>query len=170
MIKNISPQEAKRLIEKENAVLVDIREPEEFAGDHIEGARLMPLSVFTLLSPEPDRERPAVFHCRSGMRAQGSAEVLEKHGFAATYLMDGGIVGWKKAGFPVVSKKVPIPLPRQLQIVAGSMIIIFSIFNFFVSGFNWLLLLVGANLLFAGSTGICFMANILLSMPWNKKK
>ena len=169
MIKNISPQEAKRLIEEENAILVDIREPEEFAREHIKGARLMPLSVFPLLPPAPDRERPVVFHCQSGARAQGSAELLERHGFAAAYLLEGGIMGWKAAGLPVVNKKLPIPLPRQLQIAAGSMITIFSICSFFVPAINWLTLFIGANLIFAGSTGICFTAKLLMRMPWNKK-
>jgi len=170
MIKNISPQEAKRLVEEENALLIDIREPDEFAHEHIDGVRLMPLSVFTLLAPAPDRERSAIFHCQSGNRTQGSTEILEAHGFADNYMLEGGLTGWKEAGFNIVAKKAPIPLPRQIQIVAGSMIIIFSLLNFFIPAFNWLTLLVGANLVFAGSTGICFAAKILMSMPWNKKK
>ena len=48
MSNTISPIEAKRLIEEKGALLVDIREPDEFARERIEGARLMPLSVFTL--------------------------------------------------------------------------------------------------------------------------
>ena len=170
MFKNISPNEAKRMIDEENAVIIDIRDPDEYAREHIEGARLMPLSVFTLLPPAPDRERPAIFHCRTGTRAKGSAETLEKHGFSATYLMEGGFMGWKKAGLPVVSKEVPIPIPRQLQIVSGGLITILSLLNFFMPFFNWLILFVGANLFFAGYSGICFMAKILKYMPWNKKK
>ena len=170
MAHNISPVEAKRLIDEEGALLVDIREPNEFAREHIKGARLMPLTVFSLLAPAPDRGRLAIFHCQSGNRSHSSAAILEKHGFAKTYLMDGGIIAWEKAGLPVSRQAVPIPLPRQLQIVAGSMIIIFSSLNFFMPVFNWLTLLIGANLLFAGSTGLCFMANLLMRMPWNRKE
>ena len=167
MVKSISPQEAKRLAEEENAVIIDIREPDEYAGEHIGGARLMPLSVFTLLPASPDKSRTAVFHCQSGARASASAGALEAHGFAETYLMDGGIAGWQKAGLPVVTQKVPIPLPRQLQIVAGSFVAAFSLLSFFMPAFTWLTLLIGLNLLFAGATGICFVASIITRMPWN---
>ena len=108
MLKSITPQEAMRLIDKEDALLIDVREADEFAREHIEGARLMPLSVFTLLPPAPDRERSAIFYCRSGTRVRGSEEVLANHGFAASYQMEGGILGWKKAELPTISRKVPI--------------------------------------------------------------
>ena len=169
MIKNVSPHEAKRMVDEENAVIIDIREPDEFMREHIGGARLMPLSVFTLLPPAPDRERTAIFHCQSGARAQGSAETLEKHGFAASYLLEGGLKGWEKAGLPVVSKKMPMPLPRQLQILAGGLVTIFSALTFCMPAFNWLSLFVGVNLFIAGYTGFCLSAKILMHMPWNKK-
>ena len=170
MTSTISPIEAKRLIDEEGALLVDIREPVEFACEHIDGARLMPLSVFALLPPETDPERVTVFYCQSSGRTKKSSEIFEKQGFVKAYHIEGGLNAWKQAGLPIKSHNAPIPLARQLQIVAGLVITIFSLLNFFIPFFTWLTLFIGLNLLFAGSTGLCFMENILLNMPWNRKK
>ena len=170
MTRSISPAEAKRLIDEEKALLVDIREPEEFAGKHIEGARLEPLSVLPFLAPAPDRERPAIFCCRSGMRTKNNSGALEKRGFAATYLIEGGLDGWEKAGLPVVRRAVPLPMPRQIQMAAGCMVFLFSLLSFGIPAFTWGTLFVGIGLMFAGYTGVCLMANLLAHMPWNRKK
>jgi len=105
MIRAVSPIEAKRLIDEENALLIDIREPDEFADTHIEGARLEPLSVLRSLAPDSDRQRTVIFHCRSGGRTSTNADALEARGFAATCVMEGGIVAWEKAGLPVIKGK-----------------------------------------------------------------
>jgi len=169
-MKSINPQEAKRLIDEEGARLIDVREPEEYAREHITGARLMPLSVFTLLPPAPDRERSAIFYCQSGMRTQGNLAVLKNHGFATTYYIEGGFMGWKRAGLPIVIQKVPMPMSRQILIAAGVVILTLSLFTFLTPFFVWLTLLVGANLIFAGYSGICLMAKLLMRMPWNRAK
>ncbi|WP_310600330.1 rhodanese family protein [Desulfobulbus sp.] len=170
MIHGVSPAEAKRLVEEENALLVDIRESEEFGREHIEGARLEPLSVLPLLAPDPDRERPAVFYCRSGSRTKDNTASLEGRGFAATYLVEGGLEEWKKAGLPVVRRVVPIPVPRQIQMIAGSLVFVFSLFSFFIPAFTWLTLFVGVGLVFAGYTGICLMAKLLTRVSRNRHK
>ena len=170
MTPSISPAEAKRLMDEEKALLIDIRETEEFAAKFIEGARLEPLSVLPFLASAPDRERPAIFYCHSGRRAKDNAEALERRGFAATYLIEGGLDGWEKAGLPVVRQAVPLPMPRQIQMVAGCMVFIFSLLSLGVPAFTWLTLFIGAGLMFAGYTGICLMVKLLALMPWNRKK
>ena len=166
----ISPTEAKRLVDEENALLVDIREPEEFTVKCIEGARLEPLSVLSFLVPDPDRNRPAVFYCRSGGRTKSNAEALEGRGFAATYIVEGGLDGWEKVGLPVVQRAAPLPMPRQIQIAAGCLVFIFSLLSLCIPGFTWVTFFVGAGLIFAGYTGICLMARLLGHMPWNRRK
>ena len=169
MIRSIKPGEAKNLLEKE-ALLVDIREPEEFAREGIAGARLQPLSVLAHLPPDPDRERAAVFFCHSGRRAKDNAALLEDRGFAATYLMEGGLVAWEKAGLPVTRRSLPLPMPRQIQMGAGALVFLFSLLSFFKPFFTYLTLFVGAGLIFAGYSGICLMAKLLARMPWNVEK
>ena len=170
MVRSISPAEAKRLIDEANALLVDVREPDEFAREQIAGARLAPLSALPFLAPDHDRERPAVFYCRSGRRTKDNAAALEGRGFSATYFVDGGLDGWEKAGLPVIRRAVPLPMPRQIQMVAGSMVLIFSLLSFFMPAFAWLTFFVGAGLIFAGYSGICLMAKLLARMPWNRQK
>jgi len=171
MIRTISPAEAKRLLDEENGLLVDIRESDEFAGEYIEGARLEPLSVLPFLAFDPDRARPAIFYCHSGRRAKDNAAILEKRGFTATYLMQDGLEGWKKAGLPTIRLRGPLPMPRQIQMVAGSLVFLFSLLSlFFTPAFTWLTLFIGASLVFAGYTGICLMARLLMRMPWNRQR
>jgi rhodanese-related sulfurtransferase len=168
MTRVISPIEAKRLVDANNALLVDIREPEEFARKHLADARLAPLSALPFLPPDPDRERPAVFYCHSGRRTHDNANVLDGRGFAATYYVDGGLDGWEKAGLPVIQRDAPLPMSRQIQMVAGAMVFAFSLLSFSMPGFTWLTLFVGAGLVFAGYSGICLMAKLLARMPWNR--
>ncbi len=170
MIRIISPAEAKRLLDEENALLVDIREPDEFGREHIDGARLAPLSVLASLPPDPDRDRPAVFHCHSGVRTKSNADALEKRGFTKAYIIDGGLEGWKQAGLPVIRRDLPLPMPRQIQMAAGSLVFLFSLLSFFQPGFIWLTLFVGGGLMFAGYTGFCLMAKLLERLPWNRRK
>ena len=103
MLKSITPQEAKRLIDNEEALLIDVREADEFAREHIEGARLTPISQLTHHQPPtPDRERTAIFYCRSGGRTRMNAAILENQGFAASYYIEGGLMSWKNEGLPVI--------------------------------------------------------------------
>jgi len=167
MIRSISPAETKDLLEKEHALLVDIREPDEYAREAIAGARLEPLSVLSLLPLEPDRERPAVFYCNSGRRTKENAASLDGRGFAAAYYIEGGLQGWEKAGLPIARRSVPLPMPRQIQVAAGGMVFIFSLLSFSMPAFTWLTLFIGGGLMFAGYTGICLMARLLARLPWN---
>ena len=170
MIRNISPAEAKRLLDEEHALPVDVREPDEFAREYIAGARLAPLSVLALLAPDPDRERPAVFYCNSGRRTRDNAVILQGRGFAAAYCIEGGLDGWKKAGLPVTRRSAPLPMPRQIQMAAGGLVFLFSLISFFMPSATWLTLFVGAGLMFAGYTGICLMAGLLARLPWNRRE
>ena len=109
---------------------------------------------------------------RSGARTKGNAPKLAAAaGKCETYILDGGIDAWKKAGLPVaLDRKQPIEIMRQVQIAAGSLVLIGVLLGVFVApGFYILSGFVGAGLLFAGVTGFCGMANILALMPWNKR-
>jgi rhodanese-related sulfurtransferase len=92
----ISANEAKRLIDQ-GAVLIDIRSPQEHAGERIPGAQNRPLG------PEMSVEAsgPIVFHCRSGQRTAANAPSLAQLADCDAYILDGGIDAWKRAGLPV---------------------------------------------------------------------
>ncbi len=74
-------------------------------------------------------------------------------------------------GLPVKEdKSQPLPLMRQVQIVAGALILLGVALGYaFSSGFFLLSAFVGAGLTFAGITGFCGMARLLALMPWNRR-
>lgn len=166
----IAPTTAKRWIDDGTAVLVDVREPSEFAREHIIGARLVPLSAFDSEDFADDQDKAVVFYCRSGTRTVANAEQLLSAGFRSAHAIDGGIEAWKKAGLPIhVDRRAPIDLMRQVQIAAGGLVLLGTFLAVAVS--IWFVLLaafVGAGLAFAGLTGWCGMAMLLARMPWNK--
>ncbi|QXG82412.1 rhodanese-like domain-containing protein [Rhodospirillum rubrum] len=82
----------------------DVREPEEFAAAHIEGAIPNPLSRFDASLIPTDSPVPVVLHCRSGVRCGHAADRLRASGFQGKInRMAGGIIAWQAAGGPVVS-------------------------------------------------------------------
>lgn len=170
-LKTISADRAAELM-KQGAVLVDIREADEHARERIPGARHHALSRIDVHSPAQPGDDVLVFHCRSGARTKGNAARLAAaSGGCQTYVLEGGIEAWKKAGLPVnLDRKQPIEIMRQVQIGAGSLVLTGVILGtFFNPWFYALSGFVGAGLLFAGVTGFCGMANMLALMPWNKR-
>ena len=173
-LRQINATTAKALLDRGDAVLIDVREPDEHARERIEGARLAPLSRFDPLSlvGEGERGKIAVFHCNSGNRTAQAAVRLLGAGFADAYLLEGGIQGWKRAGLPVIrDRRAPLPIMRQVQIAAGSLVLLGVVLAVLVS--PWFMALsafVGAGLIVAGITGFCGMANLLTRMPWNRSR
>ena len=152
------------------ALLVDIREPDEHAREHIPGAFLWPVG-----QRQAPLQRGAatavVFHCRSGARTQAQAARLASVAGCEAFLMEGGLQAWKQAGLPVhVDRRQPLELMRQVQIAAGSLVLLGVLLAATGSPY-WLLLagFVGAGLLFAGVSGFCGMARLLARMPWNHR-
>jgi rhodanese-related sulfurtransferase len=87
-----------------DTVLIDVREPAEYAREHIVGARLM--SLASLDASELPREKRIVLCCASGNRSQTAARRLALPGLAH---LEGGLFAWKAYGFPTV-KKAPARL------------------------------------------------------------
>ena len=170
-LRTISPARAAELI-KQGAVLIDIREADERARERIPGARHHALSRIDADSPVRPGDDVLVFHCRSGARTRGNAAKLAAAGGdCQTYVLEGGLDAWKKAGLPVaLDRRQPIDLMRQVQIGAGSLVLIGVLLGAFVApGFYALSGFVGTGLLFAGVSGFCGMAHLLALMPWNRR-
>ena len=166
----LSPAEAAARVRDGRAVLVDIREPDEFAREHVKGAVAAPLSVFETshLTLEPGRD--VVFMCRSGNRTGAYCERLAARVDGPALVLEGGLDAWKAAGLPTVAdRKAPIEIMRQVQIGAGSLVLLGVGLGALVSPWFYVLSgLVGAGLTFAGATGFCGMARLLALAPWNR--
>ncbi|GGI89526.1 rhodanese family protein [Halopseudomonas pertucinogena] len=154
----------------QGAILVDIRSADEYAREHIREARHIPLDQLKADTTQLSGETAVVFHCRSGHRTQMNAEILKACVPGESYLLEGGLDAWKQAGLPVTrDASQPLELQRQVQIVAGSMVVLGTVLGATVSpGFLLLAGLVGAGLVFAGVSGFCGLARLLMKMPWNK--
>ena len=169
---SLDPREAKRRLDEGRAILVDIRDANEYAREHILGARLVPLDALDTHDFDRDRAsgKAAIFHCQSGRRTAANAARLIATGFRKTYVLDGGLKGWRDAGLPShVDRSRPIELQRQVQIAAGSLVVLGIALAAMVSPwFGLLSAFVGGGLIFAGATGTCGMARLLMLMPWNR--
>lgn len=169
MAEFISPQKAMELVQNEQALLVDVREADEYAGMRIAGANLQPLSVLQYLPPDENTDRPVIYFCYSGKRTGAAQEQLNKRGHARTYIIDGGLEAWQRAKLPVQESKGVLPIMRQVHIAAGSLIVIFLLIGQHVPFFRLFAVFIGLGLLASGLTGACGMAMLLKKMPWNKK-
>ena len=166
MPQTISPAEAQRRIEA-GAVLIDIRNPDEYARAHIPCARNLPLTQIGRIEGAPE----VIFHCKSGMRTSANAQALEATTDAPVFLLEGGFDAWQKAGLDYkVDKAQPLEIIRQVQIGAGSLVLLGVLLGFLVSpALFGLAAFVGAGLVMAGTTGWCGMAKLLALAPWNRR-
>jgi rhodanese-related sulfurtransferase len=103
-IKSMDPMTLQKRLEEGSVILIDVREPNEHAREHIEGAKLVPLSRFQAEDFAGLRDKTAVFHCHSGGRTTANAQLLTSKGFRDAYQLGGGIVAWKAAGLPTRSQ------------------------------------------------------------------
>jgi rhodanese-related sulfurtransferase len=168
----IDPQTLKRKLDSGDAVLIDIREHDEHAREHIIGARLAPLSSMDAHDFDRDHAKTAVFHCKSGMRTEANAARLLAKGFRDAYFLKGGLEAWKAAGLPVhANARAPLEIMRQVQIAAGGLGLLGVALGCLINpAFYALAAFVGAGLTFAGTTGWCGMALVLKAAPWNQAK
>jgi rhodanese-related sulfurtransferase len=100
---SVSPAEATQLINRHDAIVIDVREPAEFAAGHLLGAKNLPLA--RLAAPGSDvakrKDRPVIVYCDGSDRAGKAASALKKQGFARVLNLSGGIKAWQDAGLPV---------------------------------------------------------------------
>lgn len=168
---DVSPTQLQQWLTQGKAVLVDVREPIEYAEERIAGSSPMPLSQFdaSALRAKHPAER-IVFHCKGGKRSAQACTRFAQPG-DAVYHLAGGIDAWKAASLPTLKPEgAPrIPIMRQVLLTAGGLVVLGVLLGVAVS--PWFLALagfVGGGLIFAGATGWCGMAKLLAKMPWNK--
>lgn len=166
-VKTIAPHAAADLL-KGGARLIDIRGTDEHARERIGAAQNVPLDALTAIPGNT----PLIFHCRSGQRTKLNAERLAAVNAGPTYLLEGGIDGWKAAGLLTLSDaKQPLELMRQVQIGGGALVLLSVVLGWLVSpAFLLLGAAVGIGMLHAGITGSCAMTALLAPMPWNRPR
>ncbi len=168
----ISAQDAATYLAKGEALLVDIREADERARSHIAGSLHAPASRLGTSALPAAPGSTLLFHCQSGARTTQHAEALVAAAPGCrVMLVAGGMGALRAAGLPVTENKAaPLPLMRQVQITAGSLVVLGTALGALVDPrFYALSGFVGAGLVVAGISGLCPMANFLALMPWNRR-
>lgn len=101
--KSVTTTEATRMMNHDNALILDIREQKDFAAGHIAGAHNLPVSVMDTKVSEIDRfkSRPVIVVCKMGTSAGGIAKTLKKRGFENVVRLAGGMSEWQAAALPV---------------------------------------------------------------------
>ena len=99
----VGPSEAVTLINRKDALVLDVRDDGEFAGGHITNARHMPEKQVAerLKELEKFKDKPVIVSCASGRRSATVADSLRKQGFADVVALRGGILAWSQAGMPL---------------------------------------------------------------------
>jgi rhodanese-related sulfurtransferase len=172
-LQTIDAANLKQLIDldRQQIMLVDVREPGEYASERIAGAIAHPLSTFNPASIEHRSDRQMILCCQSGRRSTQAAHKLFEAGFTDVTHLEGGLAAWKAAGYATqIDLNAPISLFRQIQIVAGSLVAIGTICGVVIS--PWFLLLsgfVGCGLVFAGISDTCAMGVLLAKLPYNQR-
>lgn len=100
-IPEVSPAEAKRLVETKNALIVDVREPDEWAEARIPGAKHLPLGQLPERQAEVPRDRTVVLQCRSGARSGRATRALLAAGYRDVVNLKGGIQAWAAEDLPL---------------------------------------------------------------------
>ena len=101
IVKNLDAGEVARLLKQNAIVLVDVREPDEFAAERIAGAISLPLSTFHARALPKIDGRAIVFQCAAGGRSARAVMACQRAGLPHDSHLRGGIQAWKAAGLPV---------------------------------------------------------------------
>ena len=101
--KEVTALEAVQLINRRDAVVIDVREPAEYAAGHITNARNIPEQQLAGRTKELERHksRPIVLSCGTGGRSARAGALLQKAGFSEVFALRGGIAAWRQAGMPL---------------------------------------------------------------------
>lgn len=171
----IAPAALAKILETQPGLtLLDVRTPGEFRSVHVPQARNVPLDALDpqglaaagVVAPG----QPLYLLCQSGGRATRAAAQFAQAGFSHAVVVEGGTLGWEKAGLPVVrTAGGVIGLERQVRIAAGALVLTGVLLAWLVHpAFVFLSAFVGGGLVFAGITDWCGMGLLLAKLPWNR--
>ncbi|MCV0416385.1 MAG: rhodanese-like domain-containing protein [Brevundimonas sp.] len=178
MVDAVSPRQAMGLLVSGQAVLIDVREPDEFAASHIPYALSAPLARTAAILRDMDlpADRAIVFQCQKGARGGQACAAIGAvaPGGQPVFNLDGGIEAWRRDGLPIVEAAPggpPVSIFRQVQIVVGTLVTLGVLAGFAIHPAGFVVAgLLGAALAAAGATGWCGLAMLLSQAPWNRPR
>jgi rhodanese-related sulfurtransferase len=99
----VTPAQATHLINREDAVVIDVRDTNEFANGHVLGAKNLPAARMETAASEvvKKKDRPVIVYCDGTDRSGKALAALKKQGFTRVANLSGGLKAWQDAGLPV---------------------------------------------------------------------
>ena len=167
-----SPEELKGwIVSGSDVVVLDVRSAAEFESLHILGSYNVPLPILAEHAEElaTKLDSKVVLACQSGVRASEARKHLAAVGFENTYVLVGGVPGYRQAGGKTIEGSKRWDLERQVRMAAGTLVIAGLAGGKFLSPqIRTVAGVIGAGLTFSAATNTCAMGKALAKMPWNK--
>ncbi|MCY0147343.1 rhodanese-like domain-containing protein [Hoeflea sp. G2-23] len=110
-----TPQEVAEAFDRDEIVLIDVRTPQEYSFERINGALLAPMQAFDPGHMPGQAEKRIVFHCGSGVRSKMVAEKCLAAGTERIAHMEGGFGAWKEAGFGYTGTDMATGAPKLMK-------------------------------------------------------
>jgi rhodanese-related sulfurtransferase len=110
-----TPQEVAEACRKGEIVVIDVRTPQEYMFEHIEGAMLMPLPFFKPEMLPGQTDKRIVLHCGSGVRSEKMARLAMERGLHRIAHMEGGFGAWKAAKLPYIGTNMATGAPQKVE-------------------------------------------------------
>lgn len=102
----MDPTAAIRLMNNDSAIVLDVRETNDYKNGHIKNAKNLPMSTFKsqLETLNKDKDKPILAYCRSGNVSGKACRLLKGSGFSNVHNLAGGLLGWQEANLPLTKK------------------------------------------------------------------
>lgn len=154
----------------EESCVLDVREPAEFRGEHLQNTENVPLSEILKHKKINQKADTIYLLCKSGKRSAEALKILTANTSQNFVCVEGGLDAWKEAKLPIEKQKTKVwALERQVRFTAGLLVVLGILLSQTLSPvFIWLSGFVGLGLIFAAVTDTCGMAMMLTKMPWNR--
>lgn len=176
-IQNIDAKTLKQWLDSNEAILIDVRQPEEYKTSHIPNAVNIPLATLTWSSLPPQDNKKLVMQCAAGKRSNAGCETLLascEDPSIILYNLEGGINAWTQANYPVKGQKDALafqsmPVQKQNHLILGGIILLFSLLAL-VFSVIWILIpaFIGAVMLYEGLSDTNLIDEWLGKLPFRK--
>ena len=110
-----TPEEVATALEAREIVLIDVRTPQEFGLERIEGALNFPMAYFDATALPPQQGRRLVLHCGSGLRSECMGKIAIEAGFDVIAHLEGGFQAWKDAKKPYIGTDFASGEPKRMN-------------------------------------------------------
>ena len=115
IVEHWTPEEVLQGLRDRRIVLIDVRTPQEYMFEHIEGSLLAPMAFIDPRSLPQGESKKIVFHCGSGMRSRNVAGMCLREGEVRVAHMEGGFGAWKAAKLPYIGTEMSTGAPKRVD-------------------------------------------------------